>query len=668
LILLHRHFLVSMNYLPDAALFLLLVVALVSGGWAVSGREKSALEAAILPAAAFLGCYAFSVWVVGSLWKLVPGFWSILPWPLWLILLVWKRENVAYHARRAVSGWPKLPLDRALTFYLLTLFGLTFGLSLAPPGGADYDSLVYHLAVPAQYLRAEKVVELPYDHHSYFPFTLEMLYAVGLAARGEVFAKLFHWLMLPLGALALVSIGRRAHSARAGLLAAALYASMPMTLQEATTAYIDLGFAAFTFLALACFVGAPMVAVEKLEAGASPAKANQNLIWCGIFCGLCLGTKYFGWLIFGFLGLWLLISGLKNRTLTARQLACFALPALVLGLPWYLRNALWTGNPVFPFAYGVFGGQGWSREMATAYDASQASYGFGKSALDAMLLPFRLAMTPLNVGQFGGVIRGIAGWPLAYEPPAPGYDGLFEVRGLFFDVFPGPALLALGFPALVAPRKPRAVVVAASLFGFLWLFWIFTSQQIRYLLPALGILALVGGWGAAQFGPRLRVARWVGGLGLALWFGLAPAFVTWRAAPNFAVLSGAISGEDYLRRFFPGYAAMDWANKNTPTEAKFAVYGEPRCFYLDRAYFWADDQHNQLIDYSKLKSGADFARALRDLGATHVLWNLNLDYARNGGVYGPPGLIEDAIARGDLQLQLDENAGRGYRVYSLRTP
>jgi hypothetical protein len=646
-----------MNYLPDAALFLLLAVSLIVAGWCLWSPSRSTFEASFVPAAALLGLWGVLVWGVGN-WRLVPSFWVVLPWPLLIGLIVWKRANLVAHSKRALAGLQALKWDEgAWVFYLLLLFALTFCLTLAPPSGNDYDSLTYHLAVPAQYLRAGKVIELPFDHHSYFPFTLEMLYTLGLAVRGAVFAKLFHWLMLPIGALALVAIGRRAHSTRAGLVAAALYSSMPMVLQEASTAYIDLGFAAFAFLAILCFVGYPS------------RSRGENLWWSGAFCGFCLGTKYFGWLFFGFLGLWLLselIRGTKNDAapkLSWRHLAVFALPALLLGVPWYIRNVMWVGNPVFPFAYSVFGGAGWTSSMAVKYDESQAIYGFGKSLADLVLLPWRLAMTPLNAGVFDSGVKGQPLWPLLPGPVAGEQLGIFEVPGLFINVFPGPVLFALGIPALFMKGKPREIGLCAFFFGFLWLFWALTSQQIRYLLPGLGLLALVAGWGAVEMAPRLRMARVVGGVCLVLWLGFAPAITLWRARDTFPVLTGAMSSEQYLRRSFSGYDAMSYANASTPKEAKFAVYGEPRCFYLDRAYFWADEGHNTLVNYAQLKDGAALAKALSSLGATHVLWNV--EPGRNGGGFGPPQpLMDEAIAAGKLELLYDETRG-GYRVYRI---
>ena len=208
------HFL--MFYLADAFLFALFALALLSLGLGAFAPERSLLEALVLPALAILGALGLLIWLAGSLGFSNGLVWAIIFVAVWLICMVTRRRNVVANARRI---WPALrnlsALEKALAFYLLAVWALVFVLNLAPPSGADYDSLVYHLAVPAQYARLGRIEALPFDHHSYFPFTLEMLYGVALQLRGPVFAKLFHWLMLPLGALTLIAFGQRAQT-RAG--------------------------------------------------------------------------------------------------------------------------------------------------------------------------------------------------------------------------------------------------------------------------------------------------------------------------------------------------------------------------------------------------------------------------------------------------------------------
>ena len=643
-----------MFYLADAALFVLFALALLSLGLGAPAPSRSLLETLVLPALATLGALGLAIWIVGSLGLFSGVLWAAIFCAVWLGWMFARRRLVAINARRV---WPALrgvsATEKLLAVYLVCVWALVFVLSLAPPSGADYDSLVYHLAAPAQYSHAGRVLELPFDHHSYFPFTLEMLYGVALQLRGPVFAKLFHWLMLPLGALVTVALGQRAGSRAGGLFGACLFTSLPMTLVEATTAYVDLGFTAFVAAAVLCFAGAPT------------ANRLHNLAWSGAFCGFCLGTKYFGWLILGFLGIWLCVETLKSRPQGgARGIVLFAALALAIGGAWYARNWIWVGNPVYPFAYGLFGGRGWTAQMARLYDESQAIYGFGRAPADLVLLPFRLAMTPLNVGGYENLgLRGQPLWPLIPGPIIGDQTGLFDVPALFFVTFPGPAIFAFGLPALLARHKPRPIALAASLFLFLWIFWALTSQQVRYLFPALALLSVVGGWGMAQWAPKLTLARWIGGLSLAAWLLLAPLFIALQAGGSWRVIAGAQTPDAYLTRTFAGYNAVQWINETAPADARVAVYGEPRDFYLNRPYFWADDGHNELIDYPKITTGAQLAAALKARGATYVL--ANFDAARNGGVYGPPQpLFDEMINAGAAELTFDN--GRGYRVYRLR--
>ena len=648
-----------MFYLADALFFALFALALLSVGLGALAPTRSLLETLVLPALATLGALGLLIWIVGSLGLFNGALWAGIFLTLWLGWMIWRRALIARNAGRI---WPALralsATEKLLAFYLLAVWALTFALTLAPPTGLDYDSLVYHLAVPAQYAREGRIVELRFDHHSYFPFTMEMLYGVALQLRGPVFAKLFHWLMLPLGASVLIAFGQRAQTRVGGLLAACLFTALPMTLVESSTAYIDLAFVAFAVATVLCFAGAP-----------TPNRLH-NLAWSGAFCGFCLGTKYFGWLIFGFLGIWLLVETLRAKPPHgARGVALFGVLALAIGGGWYARNWVWVDNPVYPFAYGLFGGRGWTAQMAATYDASQTIYGFGRAPLDLILLPFRLAMTPLNVGGFEGLgARGQPLWPLLPGPVGDAQPdsltGLFDTPGLFLLTFPGPAIFAFGLPALLGRDKPRAILLAASLFGFLWVFWALTSQQVRYLFPALALLAVVAGWGMATRAPKLTISRWIGGAGLVAWLGFAPFFIAMQSRGSFAVIAGAETPDAYLNRSFAGYSAMQWINANAPADARVAVYGEPRCFYLNRSYFWADDAHNELIDYPTISSGVQLAATLKKRGATHVLWNANA--ARNGGAFGPPQPLFDAmVSAGAASFEFDGNE-RGYRVYRLK--
>ena len=635
-----------MHYLPSAAIFLALLLALVVLGWWCAADERTKLENTLLPGAAFLGMGALLQWLCGltiglrfEVWPLL--FLVFLCVALLRSSLAERRRHVAEHARTALGVLRSLGIvERVLAFYLFAVFALTFVLTLAPPNGLDYDSLMYHLAAPGQYLRAGRITDLPYDHHTYFPFTMEMLYLLGLKLQGPVLAKLFHWLMLPLSCLTLIAIGQRHLSRRAGWFAAALLASLPVVQAEASTAYIDLGLTAFVLLAFLCF------------ANWLATHADRWLIASGIFCGFCLGTKYLGALTFGWLFLWAVGTMIKTRRLELKPLALFTVSALLLGGGWYVRNWTATGNPVFPFAYEIFGGRGWNAAMAQAYTADQLQFGFGRSLSDWLWMPWRLSMAPLNFAQ--------PFWPLWNAVIDNGATGAFDMKvgDVLVQSVIGPALLAFGAPLIFMRRKPVVLGLALWMFLFCFVFWMLTGQYLRYLVPAFALLCLACGWGIEKYLQRSAALKWSTTFALAAWLVFVPVVTVGHAQRTLPVILGQQTPDAYLARTFPAYDALAWASANSPAEARFAVYGEPRCFYLQRDYFWADDIHNNLIDYSAVKTGDDLVRELVRLGATHVLWSAQ-------GAGGPPPQIQVAIEQG-LMSPLYE--ARGYRVLQIKKP
>lgn len=638
-----------MHYLADAAIILLIGLALILCSWWIAHPKCTLLENTVIGAGVLLGAAGSLHALGGHL-----GVLSLGAWPVLLILLLPLRrpiqDTLATFRSSAKNTWRgAIKLRGAnllLALYLAFVTLLTLALSLAPPNANDYDSLVYHLAAPQVYIDAGRVLELPYDHHTYFPFLTEMLFALGLAWKGPVLAKLFHWLMLPLCCGTLVAIGQRHFSLRAGLLAAALFASLPVVLVEATTAYVDLSLCAYVLLAFMCF--------------ANWQKLNDKswMSWCGVFCGFALGVKYSAALFVIWLGVCALAVCVLERKKQVENkdqglaVAGFAIIALLIGGGWYLRNTIWTGNPVYPFAYEIFGGKGWTLEMAKGYSQDQAAFGFGRGVIDFFLAPWRVAMAPLNFGQ--------PWWPVLNSSVTSGSAGRFEVPGHVLQTFIGPALLAFGPPLLFIRRKPALIGFLLWTFAAMWVFWFLTSQQLRYLLPSLALLCICCGWLLHQLATRSKFLRRVSAIALTSWLLLASAHTPWRMREVVPLVAGFDQPEYFLTRTFPAYDAMKWASTNTPQNAKFAVYGEPRCFYLRRNYLWADDAHNNLIDYAVVTTGSKLVDALRQHGATHVF--LNTQAERNGGFGGPPPHMAQAIESGLLR-QLYE--ARGYRVFEI---
>jgi hypothetical protein len=640
-----------MFYLADVALILLVAVALIGAGWAIADEQRSLLENTALGVCAWVGGLALLIALTGHFVSinLAPWFFFLPP----VVALGMRIKSVLHNAQAALRGLKQLlPLDRLVLLYLVFVCALTLFLTLAPPHANDYDSLVYHLAAPQRYLLDGRITELPYDHHTYFPFAMEMFFAIGLKLSGPVLAKLFHWLMLPFCLLTIIAIGQRHASLRGGLLAAALFASIPIVLVEATTAYIDLGLTLFVLAAFLCFI-------NWLQ-----TRQGYWLLWSGAMCGFSCNMKYFGALFFGWLLLWAIGDMAKRKEVQLKPLLGFCALTAVLGGFYYIRNWFWVGNPVYPFAYEIFGGKGWTLEMAQAYARDQEAFGFGKGPLDWLLLPFRASWSPLNFLFNTG--QGIAIFPRPYWPfldlpiENSAMTGRFETAGHVLQTIVGPALLAFTVPTIFLKNKPLAVRFLLWSFLFFWLFWAVSSQQLRYLIPTLALLGVASGWGMTRMQERGMLLRWTVGVALVSWLLFVPRLTLWRLGDVVPVALGQADPQEYVGRMFGGYNAMEWASKNTDENALFAIFGEPRNYYLKRRYFWGDDAHNNLLDFSKMQSGRQFIQELKNQKATHVLWNTRA--AQNGGFGGPPPQIEEAIAQG-LLSEIYES--RGYRVLRI---
>ncbi|MCK4324298.1 MAG: hypothetical protein KAW89_07190, partial [Armatimonadetes bacterium] len=91
--------------------------------------------------------------------------------------------------RRALLASPA----RWLYWFVLLCALASLISALAPPAGLDWDGLAQHLAMAKEWVEAGRIMPLWYDHHSQFPSTLQMLYAMALLWRGAIAAKLFHF-------------------------------------------------------------------------------------------------------------------------------------------------------------------------------------------------------------------------------------------------------------------------------------------------------------------------------------------------------------------------------------------------------------------------------------------------------------------------------------------
>ncbi len=586
-------------------LFLITAWAATAAGrtllaWRRLGGEWTRLEINLIAFGLGLGLLAAGMLALGLAHALYPVYgWGLLA----LLGLGGARQHgvMAGELRMFAAGRPRLsPGGWGLTLCFAAFAIISLTGCFAPPTLLEWDSIAYHLADPKMYLLAHKIYYIPWEDHSNFGFTAEMWYLwamlLGGTDAGVPLAKLFHFSCGAGACLAIYAFGARHLSPTVGKVAALAFAATPFVFWEAGTAYVDLAtvfYTALTGLALASELVARDDKAVRLSA---------------VLMGLTLSTKATALGTLGLLGIGLLLwrlRGLRQPAVPALlATAGWGALALLVGSPWLVKSAIYTGNPVYPFAYGLFGGRGWSAFAADFYTTWNASFGMGHSLSDAVLVPWNMTLFL------------VPGHPTSFPKPFNDYQTALQSWS--------PLLLGVLFFPVFLPRgaKVPSAVLALGCFALgSGLLWLAAAQYARYLLPALPAFCLLAAWVLVRaVEDRWRAGYALAGLGiLSLGFSLLVGGSL--LAVQAPVVLGQQSRDAYITRGFAPYPAMQFVNTTLPANAKLVFYGNPLGFYCDRPYVWGEPSHGTFIPYSSFHSAEDLRVFLTTHGYTHLLVN-----------------------------------------------
>ncbi len=551
----------------------------------------------------------------GLLHRTVFYLWLGFCYACGFVELFWLRKQNHFAAPFAES-WSDLTLiEKVWVWVLVVLNFLAMLLCFVPPTlQTEWDSLSYHLAVPKLYWMDGRIHYIPFTHHAQFPMTAQMLYLLGLGLtnlKSAAVAKLFHWLFFVVCQLTLLCWGTavKQRSFRLGLIAAVFFASMPIAFFEATTAYVDLALTAYGLLCL--------FSIARFHSQPD----GRWLVLAGIFAGAAAGTKYTGLLLIGLLallGIWA-IKRVGERRWGHLALGIFL--ALLISSPWYVKNWLWTGNPVFPFAYGIFGGRNWTKEMAQTYTTSNREFGGSRDILTFLAMPFNLTLNEIRFGQCAR--KWLGSCKQQGECGMQWKCGKFDNQDLptlGIGVLPL-ALAPVAVFAIAFEGLPFAVStpILAMLGWYAW--WFMEAQYLRYLLPALGCLAVLIGWGTSRWLKEGVLTAVVTRVTISVGLAYTMVVALWQSATltPLPVAVGLVSNEDFLRMAEPTYRVAEFVNRALPRKAVIATYGFPLGYYFERRYLWADSGHNRLIRYEELRGAEDLIAEWQRLGVTHVV-------------------------------------------------
>lgn len=390
---------------------------------------------------------------------------------------------------------------------------------------ADSDGVRYHVSLPKLFLLEGRVFFYPWDTGGAYPESCEMLNLLGLAVRGPEVARALQagFFVLALAAAALL-VHRLTRDRRAAALAPLFLAATPVLLAPAMGGFVD---AALLF---------------HVTTAALVLAARRGPVAGGLAGAAAMVTKITAPLALAGLAVANGLAAPKGRRLRAAVL--FLAPSILAYVPYAVRNAVATGDPLYPAGRVLLG----LPVPGVAADRVRYTTHFGEA------LPGPLAIA----------------W----------HDGGGTRQA---DEVAGPHQLA-GLAALVALAATRSrarllfLLAAPSLAGAL----VFRPPA-RYLTPLFLAAALALAWSLAALSRRSRA--------------LAAAAAVLLAAPSVATalrlgfsqgdpvpyVTGRRSRDEFLKRALPGYAATKVVNA-LPPGGRVMALDFPAPLYFDRPW------------------------------------------------------------------------------------
>jgi hypothetical protein len=478
------------------------------------------------------------------------------------------------------------------------------------------DDLVHHLAIPKLYLRHGGIFEIPYFSFTYYPMNLDLLYLIPLYFNNDILPKYIHFAFAIVTSLMMYRYLTRRINQEYALLGGLFYLSIPIIVSQSSIAYVDLGLVYFLYAAL-----------TYMFKWVEDDFKIKYLVISAVFCGLALGTKYNG--LIGLLLLSLFVPLMYVRYHVGEHsynlksigyLSIYVFIALIIFSPWMIRNIIWTGNPLYPLYQSVFNRETVSKEMSESDDLTKQPP----------------QMSPFLIRR---LIYGESGLEIAIIPLRVFFQGI-DNNPKYFDGRANPFLALLPIFAFFGFRNQSRQIKTEKLLmlGFSVFFLLFACAQtdirIRYfapIFPPLTVLSMFGLHSLHQhilkqyFVISKPVQQFIIYAIISIMLILNAKYMVERFnyVQPMGYLKGKVSRDEYIQKFRPEYAAMQYANRNLSSNSKIlGIYLGNRGYYSDVDIVFSVDLLKQLA--AKAHSPEEILENLQKRNITHLLINYSV--------------------------------------------
>ena len=433
------------------------------------------------------------------------------------------------------------------TYLLFVAIGVVFlGSALSSPLG--WDEMVYHQPLVQRWMKdgyPNIYLDLPY---SGFPSSNSFIFWFLTDTGGVIAPRLFIWCCWILNSLLLYNlfkINGLSRGISSALVAAFSYSQVMIMVM--TDAYVEMiiliNLTAILYIFSYNYTSGQ---VQKFDRG----KYYKIAIIFAILVAGQATIKLTGIVLF-VIPCFLFLFHSQSIKLNERFKLCLFMACCwgIFTIPFYLRPFIITGNPIYPYFCWLFS------DSPARLAMSEFHHAIGSSRYGSLSIPMFFS-APIALSFSEKTFEGILGWQYA----------------VVFLIFVW---------ALVFNRNKQNQVLSL-LIGVLYVFWFFTAQQSRFLIPAVLILYYLAGLQIK------KLKKWqlnsIGMLLILLTIISLPFSSSGYYYYSWQQICGKIRFIDY---FYTGTGdhylkAIDAVRNLTPKNAKILMLFEHRTLYFPR--------------------------------------------------------------------------------------
>jgi Dolichyl-phosphate-mannose-protein mannosyltransferase len=620
-----------LQILFGATLFVLTAVALGTLLFRVLAVRLHRLEESLLAFVAGSGLLSAALFALCTV-KAARASWFLAVGLVAIGGALWFRD------RRGRDSLPPLPKMWSITFsILIAAFSVWYFVNALAPEMSP-DGMAYHLWQPAEYVQAHGFARISTSIFANFPQGMELLFLFAFVFGKHSSAALVHFSFLAVLPWLIVCYGRRFGFPCAGAAAAVLTFASPIVGVDGASAYVDVGLATIGF--------ALFYVLQIWDVDRQPGL----LVVAGVLAGFAFAVKYTGVtaLLYAliFVG-WKLARDPKRMFKSALTIGAIV---LIFVVPWMVKNWIWAGNPVSPFANRWFP----NPYVHISFEDDYRTLMRHQQVRSWQEIPTQLAMKGTAVG---GIV--------------------------------GPFFLLAPIALLAARRRDGRQVLLA---GALFLLPYFSSIGARFMIPALPFASLAIALAIGNASSLLFILM------------LAAGLVCWPPVVNMYCQGPAWgrpcrmpfrqalrleSEESWLGRKSPAYAIAKLVEQKVPEFESVFAFGTPARSYLERKVMvrfesaqgealgdilWSPlfgNQPTRALDFQFAPAKLRKVRLVETASATEAMWSVSELRVYSSGqelARSPAWRLTARPNPWDVQLAFDNSAVTRWRSWEPARP